>query len=235
MDSSRQKYYLVSDLHMGGDGALQHCDYTTEFIEFLKGLENAGADAELLIVGDTFRFWELALMRGVEKIDHIITAHQAIFDQLRATGGRIKITMMVGNHDYDLGCNTDFTARLRAYNIHLDKSLVLIRPVGDKKIWIEHGQHTTNSMPSPTTQSLCPSDRILYHRVRRQRGKPAFRLRQEKLAQGHSLSRYHANSDWILSNYFYREMSAVLRHPPLRNRIRWGREQRSHLLNAEMP
>ena len=125
---------------MGGDGALQHCDYTTEFIEFLKGLENAAPDAELLIVGDTFGFWELTLVQGVEKIDHIIAAHQAIFDQLRATGARIKITMMVGNHDYDLGCNTDFAAKLQAYNIHLDKSLVLIRPVGDKKIWIEHGQ-----------------------------------------------------------------------------------------------
>jgi len=45
MDSSRQKYYLVSDLHMGGDGALQHCDYTTEFIEFLKGLVPAIAEA----------------------------------------------------------------------------------------------------------------------------------------------------------------------------------------------
>ena len=37
--NSAQKYYLVSDLHMGGDGALQHCDYTDEFIAFLKGLE----------------------------------------------------------------------------------------------------------------------------------------------------------------------------------------------------
>jgi len=30
---------------MGGDGALQHCDYTTEFIEFLKGLVPAIAEA----------------------------------------------------------------------------------------------------------------------------------------------------------------------------------------------
>jgi hypothetical protein len=34
-----RKYYLVSDLHMGGDGQLQHCDYTAEFIAFLKQLE----------------------------------------------------------------------------------------------------------------------------------------------------------------------------------------------------
>jgi hypothetical protein len=40
--SSTQKYYLVSDLHMGGDGQLQHCDYAAEFIAFLKKLEQEG-------------------------------------------------------------------------------------------------------------------------------------------------------------------------------------------------
>ena len=57
-----KKYYLVSDLHMGGDGQLQHCDYTAEFIAFLKGLEKEDPETELLIVGDTFGFWELTLV-----------------------------------------------------------------------------------------------------------------------------------------------------------------------------
>src|SRR5215475_613737 len=100
-----RKYYFVSDLHMGGDGQLQHCDYTAEFIAFLKGLANEGSDTELLILGDTFGFWELTLVHGIDKLEHIIKAHQAIFDQLRATGARITVTMMVGNHDYDLACN----------------------------------------------------------------------------------------------------------------------------------
>src|SRR6201981_3758863 len=149
MKSSTQKYYLVSDLHMGGDGALQHCDYSAEFIEFLKELEKEGPDTELLIIGDTFGFWELTLVQGVEKLDHIISAHQAIFDQLRVTGARIKITMMVGNHDYELGCDADYADKLKAYNIQLDKSLVLIRTVDNKKIWIEHGQQRDdfNSFP----------------------------------------------------------------------------------------
>ena len=71
------QYYFVSDLHMGGDGQLQHCDYAAEFIAFLKGLEQQGPDTELLIVGDTFGFWELTLVRGLEKLDHIIAAHRA--------------------------------------------------------------------------------------------------------------------------------------------------------------
>ena len=125
--TTAHKYYFVSDLHMGGDGQLQHCDYTVEFIAFLKGLEKEDPNTELLIVGDTFGFWELTLVRGDERLDHIIAAHQAIFDQLRATGTRIKITMMVGNHDYDLACNAPFAAKLKAYNINLDTGLVLIR------------------------------------------------------------------------------------------------------------
>jgi UDP-2,3-diacylglucosamine pyrophosphatase LpxH len=52
-----QKYYFVSDLYMGGDGQLQHCDYAAELIAFLKGLESETSDTELLIVGDTFGFW----------------------------------------------------------------------------------------------------------------------------------------------------------------------------------
>src|SRR5215471_17148700 len=72
-----------------------------------------GPHTELLIVGDTFGLWELTLVEGIEKLDHIITAHQAIFDQLRATGARIKVTMMVGNHDYDLACNLDFAVQLK--------------------------------------------------------------------------------------------------------------------------
>jgi UDP-2,3-diacylglucosamine pyrophosphatase LpxH len=119
MKSSTQKYYLVSDLHMGGDGALQHCDYSAEFIELLKELEKEGPDTELLIVGDTFGFWELTLVQGVEKLDHIVTAHQAIFDQLRATGERIKITMwsaitittLLATQPLRLGCgHTTFTS-----------------------------------------------------------------------------------------------------------------------------
>src|SRR5262245_2479516 len=118
---------------MGGDGQLQHCDYAAEFIAFLKELESETPDTELLIVGDTFGFWELTHVGGVAKFDHIVKAHQAIFDQLRATGARIKITMMVGNHDYDLACDPAFADKLKAYNVTLDTSLVLTRPVGEKK------------------------------------------------------------------------------------------------------
>src|SRR5499427_2485923 len=212
MKSSTQKYYLVSDLHMGGDGELQHCDYTAEFIEFLKGLEKEGPDTELLIVGDTFGFWELTLVQGVEKLDYIITAHQAIFDQLRATGARIKITMMVGNHDYDLACNADFASRLQIYNIHLDKSLLLIRPVGDKKIWIEHGQQHDefNAFPDYGNPYALPVGYFITESV------VSGASRHADFGNGNWLKDIRSVGttqipDCVLSTYFYREMSAALR------------------------
>jgi hypothetical protein len=61
---------------------------------------------------------ELTLVHGIEKLEHIIKAHQAIFDQLRTTGAHIKVTMMVGNHDYDLACDAGFADKLQAYNIN---------------------------------------------------------------------------------------------------------------------
>jgi hypothetical protein len=65
--------------------------------------------------------------------------------------------MMVGNHDYDLACDPAFAEELRAYNIHLDTSLVLTRAVGDKKIWIEHGQQRDqfNSFPEYGNATPC--------------------------------------------------------------------------------
>jgi hypothetical protein len=54
--------------------------------------------------------------------------------------------MMVGNHDYDLGFNTDFAARLRAYNIHLDKSLVL-KTGGGEANWTRRPRVSFNTRP----------------------------------------------------------------------------------------
>src|ERR1700730_17589470 len=207
-----RKYYFVSDLHMGGDGQLQHCDYIAEFIAFLKQLEKEGPDTELIIAGDTFGFWELTLVRGVEKLDHIIAAHQAIFDQLRATGARIEVTMMVGNHDYDLACNSEFAAKLRHHNINLDTNLVLIRTIGDKKIWIEHGQQRDefNAFPDYGKPYALPVGYFITQTF------VSGASRHSDFGRGNWLKDIRSVGtmqipDWVLSNYFYREMSAALR------------------------
>ena len=207
-----QKYYFVSDLHMGGDGQLQHCDYTAEFIAFLKGLESETPDTELLIVGDTFGFWELTVVDGIEKLEHIVKAHQTIFNQLKDTGARIKITMMVGNHDYDLACNPAFVEQLKAYNIHLDTSLVLIRNVGDKKIWIEHGQQRDefNTFSDYGNIYALPLGYFITKTFVSGASQHSDFGRGDWLKDIRSVGTMQI-PDWILSNYFYREMSTMLR------------------------
>ena len=77
-----KRYYLVSDLHMGGDGQCSIATIGPSSSKFLKELANEDPDTELLIVGDTFGFWELTLMHGLDKLEHISGAHEDIFDQL---------------------------------------------------------------------------------------------------------------------------------------------------------
>jgi UDP-2,3-diacylglucosamine pyrophosphatase LpxH len=197
---------------MGGDAQLQHCDYTHEFIAFLKELEQQSPDTELLIVGDTFGFWELTQVRGEGKLDHIIEAHQVIFDQFKATGAKIKVTMMVGNHDYDLACVPVFADKLRAYNIHLDTSLALIRTVGDKKIWIEHGQQRDefNALPAYGNPYALPAGYFITETF------VSGASRHSDFGNGNWLKDIRSLDpkqipDWIMSNYFYREMSTILR------------------------
>jgi UDP-2,3-diacylglucosamine pyrophosphatase LpxH len=207
-----KKLFLVSDLHLGGDGRLQHCDYTSEFVGFLKELEHEGADTELLIVGDTFGLWETTVVQGVKKLDHIIGAHQAIFDQLKVTGVRTKVTMMVGNHDYDLACDPEFADKLSAYNIHLDTGLTLIRIFGDKKVWIEHGQQHDwfNAFPEYGNRYALPVGYFITETF------VSGASRHSDFGKGDWLKDIRSVNttqipDWILSNYFYREMSTVMR------------------------
>ncbi len=67
-----REYYLVSDLHLGGDGGLQTCDYAAEFIGFLRKLALTTQASELILAGDTFGFWELTDVQGTAQMDEIV-------------------------------------------------------------------------------------------------------------------------------------------------------------------
>jgi UDP-2,3-diacylglucosamine pyrophosphatase LpxH len=207
------EYYFISDLHFGGDGSLQICDYTEEFVRFLRKLATGkDGQTELIIAGDTFGFWELTSVQGVEQLDEIVKHHQAIFEQFKLTGERIKITMMVGNHDYDLACYPEFAERLMAYNIRLDTSLALTREIAGRKIWIEHGQQSDPYNASTEYGNI--------------HAQPAGYFITETLVAGASkYSVFGATDwlkdirsvdvrqipDWLVSNYFYNEMNLFLR------------------------
>ena len=204
--------YFVSDLHFGGDGDLRHCDFAEEFVAFLRDLASRKEEAELIIAGDTFGFWETTTVTGVAKLDKIIADHQPIFDQLRKTGEKVAITLMVGNHDYDLACDPAFAPKLAAYNIRLDTAVSLSRDMAGRKVWIEHGQQSDAFNASPDYGNLyaLPVGYFITETV------VAGASRLAELGRGNWLKDIRSVAteqipDWILSNYFYREMAWVIR------------------------
>ena len=132
-------YYLISDLHIGGDGGLARCEFESELIGFLAEIAAGAKPAELIIVGDAFGFWELTDREGVSKLEVIAAAHPALFRQLRETGERVTITLLPGNHDYDLACVPEYRAELARYNIRLEPVVHITRVIAGHTVWIEHG------------------------------------------------------------------------------------------------
>ena len=130
------------------------CDYTDEFVEFLSEIEASDDQSELIILGDTFGFWEFTEAEGTAMLEDIIQHHQPIFDKLRMVGSKHQVTMLPGNHDYDLACVPEFAAVLKMYNIDLDMSRSTIREVAGKKIWFEHGQQYDGFNLSPDYGNL---------------------------------------------------------------------------------
>jgi hypothetical protein len=120
--------------------------------------------------------------------------------------------MMVGNHDYDLACNPAFVGQLQAYNITLDTSPVLIRSVGDKKIWIEHGQQRDefNTFSDYGNIHALPLGYFITRTFVSGASQHSDFGRGDWLKDIRSVGTMQI-PDWILSNYFYREMSTVLR------------------------
>lgn len=205
-------FYFVSDLHFGGDGDLMKCDFTDEFVHFLKMLEKQDKRTELIINGDAFGFWELTTVEGTMKLDEIVKYHAEIFGQLRRTGEKIRITLMVGNHDYDLACYREYHEKLKAFNISLDTSVSVVRDVGKKQIWIEHGQQIDDFNASPDYGN--PYAQPIGYYITEQTVAGASRYSvfgtTDWLKDIRSVD-VRQLPDWIISNYFYNEMNPLIR------------------------
>jgi len=210
----RRTFYFISDLHIGGDEALGVCDFEKELIVFIEMLAAKNdEEVELLIVGDAFGLWEFTEVEGEEKIAALVTQFPEIFEAFRSAGEKIRITLLPGNHDYELACYPSFIEQLGLYNICLEQSVAVTRQLGKHRLWIEHGsQHDpTNRMPDFGNPHAQPIGYYITRHTVGSAGRFSERGRYNWLKDVQSVYPTEDLPNWILSNYFYREMSPFLR------------------------
>ncbi|MFC4360310.1 metallophosphoesterase [Halobium salinum] len=207
-------YYFISDLHIGGDEELQNVEFEAELLSFLRELEASDEDVELIVNGDAFGLWEYTELEGLAKFDTLVERYPELFEQFRATGERIPITFMPGNHDYELACYPEYVDRLAEYNVTLEQEVVLTRPVGDRVAWIEHGQQRdpNNESPDFGNPYANPPGYYVNRHITSRAGKLSKRGRFNWLKDIQSVTPMTQIPDWMISNYFYREMSPLIRY-----------------------
>ncbi len=207
-------YYFISDLHIGGDEALGVCDFEDELVLFLGELAaKKDEDVELVIVGDAFGLWEFTTTDGHDKLAVLIGQFPRIFDAFRRAGERIRITLLPGNHDYELACYPDFVDVLAGFNVHLEQSYAITRELGTRRIWIEHGnQHDpANTMPDYGNPYAQPVGFFITSNMVGGAGQLSRRGRYNWLKDIQSVYPTEDVPNWVWSNYFYKEMAPWLR------------------------
>src|SRR5690606_6334526 len=102
--------------------------------------------------------------------------------------------------------------KLAAYNIHLDTAENLSRTLGGRIVWIEHGQQSDpfNASPDYGNRYALPVGYFITEVV------VAGASRLSSFGRGTWLKDIRSVAteqipDWVLSNYFYREMWWVIR------------------------
>ncbi|MFC7203906.1 metallophosphoesterase [Haloferax namakaokahaiae] len=211
------RFYFISDLHIGGDEQLATVDFEDELLAFLRKLETTDEDAELVVNGDAFGLWEFTELEGMEKFDALVDHYPELFAQLKATGENVKITFMPGNHDYELACYPEYIERLAEYNVTLEQEVVLTREVADRLLWIEHGQQRdpNNRSPDFGNPYANPPGYFVNQHITSKAGQLSDRGKFNWLKDIQSVTPMTEIPDWMISNYFYREMSPFLRYAVL--------------------
>jgi UDP-2,3-diacylglucosamine pyrophosphatase LpxH len=208
-----KSYYFISDLHIGGDEALGVCDYEAELVAFLQQLTGLEEEAELIIVGDIFGMWEFTNIKGPEKLQALMRQFPNIFEAFRKAGEKIKITLLPGNHDYEIACYPEFVEIFKDFNIDLEQRPAITRELCGKKFWIEHGNQYDdfNHMPDFGNPYALPVGYFITRGMVSGAGKHSEYGRHNWLKDIQSVYPTEEIPYWVFSNYFYREMSDWLR------------------------
>ncbi|MFC6961307.1 metallophosphoesterase [Halocatena marina] len=210
-------YYFISDLHIGGDEQLREIQFEAELLDFLQHLETVDEDAELIINGDTFGLWEFTELDGMAKFDALLERYPELFEQLRATGAELTITIIPGNHDYELAAHDEYVDRLAAWNVTLEQDVVIRRSVGEQELWIEHGmqEDKNNRCPDFGNPYANPLGYFVNRHFTSKAGQLSGRGRYNWLKDIQSVTPMELIPEWLISNYFYREMNPMLRYAAL--------------------
>ncbi|SEW08755.1 putative phosphoesterase [Natrinema salifodinae] len=213
-DAGDRVYYVISDLHIGGDEQLGQVDFLDELLDFLERLETTDEDAELIINGDAFGLWEFTEIEGLEKFDVLVEKYPALFEQFHATGESIPITLQPGNHDHELAAYDEYVERLAEYNVDLVRSESITRSVGDRTIWFEHGHQRdlNNRIEDFGNPHATPMGYFYNTHVTSRAGQLSDRGRYNWLKDVQAVTPTERMPRWLVSKYFYREMNPFLRY-----------------------
>ncbi len=213
-DADDGVYYVISDLHIGGDEQLEEVEFLDELLAFLQRLETTEENAELVINGDAFGLWEFTTVEGMEKFDVLEERYPELFEQLRKTGENIQVTLLPGNHDHELAAHDEYVGRLAEYNVDLVQGESVSRLVGDQAVHFEHGhQHDPNNRIEDWGNPHATPLGYFYNTLVTSRaGKLSDRGKYNWLKDVQAVTPTERMPVWLFSKYFYREMNPVLRY-----------------------
>lgn len=213
-DTGDRVYHVISDLHIGGDEQLEEVEFLGELLAFLKRLETTDENAELIINGDAFGLWEFTQVKGIEKFNVLEKTYPELFEQLRATGENIPITLLPGNHDHELAAYDEYIERFAAYNVNLIPEQSITRPVGEQAIHFEHGhqQDPNNRIEEWGNPHSTPLGYYYNTLVTSRAGQLSDRGRYNWLKDVQAVTPTERMPVWLISKYFYREMNPLLRY-----------------------
>jgi UDP-2,3-diacylglucosamine pyrophosphatase LpxH len=207
-------YYVISDLHIGGDEQLEQVDFLDELLRLLERLEETEENAELIINGDAFGLWEFTTIEGIEKFDVLEDTYSELFEQFRATGENIPITLLPGNHDHELAAYDEYVDRFAEYNVTLVQEQSMTRPVGGRTIHFEHGHQRdpNNRIEDWGSPHASPLGYFYNTLVTSRAGQLSDRGRYNWLKDVQAVTPTERMPVWVISKYFYREMNPLLRY-----------------------
>ncbi len=207
-------YYVISDLHIGGDEQLEEVDFLDELLAFLEEMRERDESAELIINGDAFGLWEFTGVTGPDKFDVLLETYPELFSALEQTGAEVPITLLPGNHDHELAAYEEFVDRFAEYNVHVIQEPELTKSLAGRTVHFEHGNQLdpNNRFEDFGNPHEKPLGYYYNTHVISRAGHLSDRGRFNWLKDIQAVTPTQRIASWLVSKYFYREMNPVLRY-----------------------